>query len=168
MLTITWHGEKVPAGIPITQVYGLVFDREGRMLLKVENKRGRRVFAPAGGTPEAFDADREATLRREMLEEVNTLLSSDIRYVGYQLIEGDGDRTPYAQVRMTAIIEKIGEKRPDPDNGETYDRVLVSPDHAIDLLGWGEVARLQILAAVAVAKKALSLPEYHGNEEIWI
>ena len=44
MLTITWHGEKLPAGIPITQVYGLVFDREGRMLLEVENKRGSFLF----------------------------------------------------------------------------------------------------------------------------
>lgn len=168
MLKITWHEAEVPSGIPVTQVYGLVFDREGRMLLKVETKRGKQVFAPAGGTPEAFDADRVATLRREMLEEVNTLLCEEVLYVGYQLVEGDGERPSYAQVRMTAVIDRIGERRPDPDNGETYDRVLVSPRRAIDLLGWGEIAERQILRAAELARTRLSLGIAEGSGEHWI
>ncbi len=168
MLKITWHEEDVPAKIPVTQVYGLVFDREGRMLLKAETKRGERIFSPAGGTPEPFDIDREATLRRELVEEVNTTLSSDILYVGYQLIEGDGERPPYAQVRMTAIIDTIGEARPDPDNGATYERVLVSPERAIRLLGWGDVAEQQISRAAALARTHFSLPHISGDEELWV
>ena len=168
MLRITWHTEKVPDGLPVTQVYGLVFDREGRMLLKVEQKRGRLVFAPAGGTPEPFDADREATLRRELLEEVNTRLCPEVLYVGYQQIEGDGDRPPYAQVRMTAIIDTIGKKRPDPDNGETYDRVLTSPERAIELLGWGEIAERQVEAAVRLAREHFSLPSFCEPDELWV
>ena len=168
MLNITWYEEEVPSEIPVTQVYGLVFDREGRMLLKVENKRGKRIFSPAGGTPEPFDADREATLRRELLEEVNTTLCADVLYVGYQLIEGDGQRPPYAQVRMTAVIDTIGEARPDPDNGETYERVLVSPERAILLLGWGEVAKQQISRAAALARAHLSVPDLCGNGELWV
>ena len=54
MLTITWHGEKVPAGIPITQVYGLAFDREGRMLLKVENKKGEPSLPECHGDEEIW------------------------------------------------------------------------------------------------------------------
>ncbi|MBR2460289.1 MAG: NUDIX domain-containing protein [Clostridia bacterium] len=168
MIKITWKTEKVPAGIPITQVYGLIFDKNGRMLLKVENKNGKTVYSLAGGTPEDFDADAIATLRRELTEEINTTVGADVRYVGYQLIEGDGDRPPYAQMRMTAIIEKIGEKLPDPDNGEIYDRLLTSPERAVELLNWGNVGKAQIMRAVEIATAELSLPSATDNQEIWI
>ncbi|MBQ9115927.1 MAG: NUDIX hydrolase [Clostridia bacterium] len=158
MITITWHGSPVPEGVKITQVYGIIFDQNGRMLLKIENKKGKNVYGLAGGTPEDFDADPIATLRRELKEEVNTTVGDKVLYVGYQLIEGDGEHPPYAQVRMTAMIEEIGEKLPDPDNGETYERVLVSPEKAVDLLGWGEVARVQIELAKKIAKDTFGIP----------
>ena len=167
MLRITWKSEKVPAGIPITQVYGLIFDRDGRTLLKVEIKKGKRVYGLAGGTPESYDADAEATLRRELTEEINTTVCKDVRYVGYQLIEGDGDRPPYAQLRMTAMIERIGQKQPDPDNGETYDRLLTSPERAVELLNWGSVAEAQFKRAVEIATAEFSLPTA-DDEELWV
>ena len=114
MLTITWHNGEVKENLPVRQVYGLIFTRDGRMLLKVEEKKGKKVYSPAGGTPETFDKDRVATLRRELLEEVNVTIEEPI-LVGYQLIEGDRDLPPYAQVRMTAIIDEIGPVQPDPD-----------------------------------------------------
>lgn len=168
MFKITWHNEEVPKELKITQVYGLVFDENGRFLLRVENKKGKQVYLLAGGTPEEFDENAFATMKREFIEEVNTEICDEIEYVGYQLVEGDGDRAPYAQVRMTAIIKNIGEKQPDPDNGETYDRVLVSPKKAIDLLGWGEVAQLQIESATKIAKEKFNLSIYEGDEEFWI
>ena len=79
-----------------------------------------------------------------MIEEVNTTLKSEVVVVGHQIIENDGNRPPYAQLRMTALIDNIGEKLPDPDNGEIYDRVLVNPQKAIELLGWGEVGKMQL------------------------
>ena len=37
-----------------------------------------------GGTPEDFDKDRIATLKREFVEEANTTLKDPIYLVGYQ------------------------------------------------------------------------------------
>ena len=99
---------------------------------------------------------------------MNVTVGERVIHVGYQRVEGDGERPPYAQVRMTAIIAGIGERRPYPDNGETYGRLLCSPDRAITLLGWGEVARRQILLAVDIAREELSVPLCKSDEEIWI
>lgn len=168
MLNITWCPGEVPASLPVTQVYGIVFDPQGRILLKVEKKGDKQIFGLAGGTPEDFDTDRIATLRRELLEEVNTTLGEKVVHIGYQRIEGDGNRPPYAQVRMAAVIDKIGVRRPDPDNGETYGRLLCSPERAISLLGWGEVAKKQIRLAVEVAVTQLLIPRCRDLEEMWI
>ena len=54
---------------------------------------------------------------------------------------------------MVALVDKIGEKKPDPDNGETYDRILVTPEKAIDLLNWGECGKMQIEAAYKIAQE---------------
>ena len=144
MIQITWHYGEPPKNMPVRQVYAIAFDIKGRVLLKVENKNGKTVYSMFGGTPEDFDKDRIATLKREFVEEANTTLKEPIYLVGYQEIEGDGDRPTYAQLRMVALIDKIGQKQPDPDNGETYDRILVAPEKAIELLGWGEVGKKQI------------------------
>ncbi|MBQ7308400.1 MAG: NUDIX domain-containing protein [Clostridia bacterium] len=168
MIKITWKDEKVSTKLLITQVYGIVFDKTGRILLKVENKKGKKIYSFGGGTPEEFDNGIKDTLRREMIEELNTTLKNDIFYLGYQLIENDGERLPYAQVRMTAMIQEINNKKPDPDNGETYDRVLVSPQKAIKLLNWGEVGKLQIEKAVKSIKENLDLIIATDDEEIWI
>lgn len=153
MLKITWHNGEPPKDMPVRQVYAIAFDIKGRVLLKVENKKDKKVYSMFGGTPEDFDKDRIATLKREFVEEANTTLKDPIYLVGYQKIEGDGDKPTYAQLRMVAIIDKIGEKQPDPDNGETYDRILVAPEKAIELLGWGEVGEKQIKAAYKIAQE---------------
>ena len=62
MTKITWCPCEVPPFLPVTQVYGIVFDTQGRILLKVEEKGGKQIFGLPGGTPEDFDADRIATL----------------------------------------------------------------------------------------------------------
>ena len=88
-------------------------------MLKSEKIKNKLVYGMIGGTPENFDVDRIATLRREFLEEVNTTLKDPIYLVGYQIIEGDRDLPPYAQLRMVAMIDKIGKKQP---NCDLFDR----------------------------------------------
>lgn len=158
MLSIEWFDGEVPSGLPLRQVYGVIFTEDGRMLLKVDLKpNGKKVYALAGGTPEDYDTDRVATLVRELKEEVNTSIKSNVELVGYQLITGDNDRPPYAQVRMTAMIDSIGEVLPDPDNGETYERLLTTPSRAIELLKWGDVGERLINRAVEIAKEKFNL-----------
>ena len=80
--------------------------------------------------------------------------------------EEDGT-PPYAQVRMAALIHKIGIKRPDPDNGKTYDRLLVPPDKAAFLLNWGDVGRQQLLAAQHAIYPLYNITEPTSSEE-WV
>ena len=156
MIKFSWHESKVPANIKITQVYGIIFTTDGRTLLRVENKPDKKYYCLAGGTPEDFDADMIATLKRELIEEVNTTIHDPV-YLGYQLVENDGDKPPYAQVRMVAIIDKIGKKQPDPDNGKTYDRLLTTPQNAIKLLNWVGTGEKMFLKATEVAKSKLCI-----------
>ena len=81
-------------------------------------------------------------------------------------LEEDGT-PPYAQVRMAALIRKIGIKRPDPDNGKTYDRLLVPPDKAAFLLNWGDVGRQQLLAAQQAIYPLYNITEPTSSEE-WV
>ncbi|MBR1890606.1 MAG: NUDIX hydrolase, partial [Clostridia bacterium] len=113
------------------------------------------------------DKDRIATLKREFLEEVNTSLKDPIYLVGYQIIEGDRDLPPYAQIRMVAMIDKIGEKKPDPDNGKISERILTTPEKAIKLLGWGESAEKPIMRAFEIAKEKFNLKPTSLEDE-WL
>ena len=149
MIRIDWVDEAVPEGMAVRQVYCVMLDRDGRVMLRVEKKPDRIKYSLAGGRPEVFDSGIEGTCRRELLEEVNTEIETPV-YIGYQLVN-EGNGTPaYAQVRMAALIRKIGEKKPDPDNGKTYDRFLVAPEKAAALLNWGDVGYRQVMKAKEV------------------
>ncbi len=165
MATFTWHNGEVPKNLKVTQVYGLVFTADGRMLLKVETKRGKTSYSFAGGTPEDFDKDREATLRREFVEEVNTTLQKELHIVGYQEVDEENGKPPYAQLRMVGLIDKVGPKQPDPDNGETYERLLTTPERVIELLNWKDTGAKQVNEAVRLAKKYFHLTKFSDKEE---
>ncbi len=167
MVKITWHYGEPPRDMPVRQVYAIVFDRHGRTMLKSKKVGNKILYGMIGGTPETFDKDRISTLKREFLEEVNTTLKTPIYLVGYQMIEGDKNLSPYAQIRMVAMIDNIGEKRPDPDNGETYDRILTTPENAIKLLGWGETAEMQIKHAFEIAQEKFNLKLTNFEDE-WL
>jgi len=156
----TWFNGEVPSELEVKQVYGVLFTKDGRVLLRKEDD----FYSLAGGTPEAFDKDMEATLRREVIEEVNTTIEKPV-LVGYQRVN-EGNGIPlYAQVRMAAIIKEIGPVQPDPDNGKTYQRILTTPSKAIKLLNWGESGRLMIEEATRVAKEILELKTFNDKEE---
>lgn len=170
MAKFVWHSGDVPQNLKVTQVYGIVFNADGLVLLKVENKKDRRVYSFGGGTPENFDDSRETTLRREMMEELNTTLQSKLISVGYQEVNEENGKPPYAQMRMTALVDKVGAKQPDPDNGDTYDRLFTTPNQAIKLLGWGDVGKNQILEAVKLAQKHFGIKIYADDEQVeqWV
>lgn len=160
MVKILWHNGEVPKNLKIKQVYGILFTQDGRMLI-MKNK-GR--YTLSGGTPEKFDASIEETLRRELYEEINVTIQKPI-LVGYQEIDEQNGIPTYAQVRMVAMIDKIGQKRPDLDNGEIYDRLLTHPIKAIELINWGEVGRCQIEEAMKIAKEKLGIDSFTDNDE---
>lgn len=148
MINYKWYNGKVPKGIGIKQVYGIVFNEDGNIFLRIDDG----LYKLTGGRPEKKDKSIEDTLKREFIEEANITLKN-IHILGYQLVEEDNKVKPYAQVRMIAQIDKIFENRPDLDNGKLYERVFKTPKETIELLNWGEVGKKQIEEAVKLAKK---------------
>ncbi len=166
-VSFCYHNGEVPKKYQVRQVLGIIFTRDGRMLLRADkDSRGNNIFSLGGGTPEDYDKDRVATLKRELIEEVNTTILEPIIMVGYQTVTGDGDRPIYAQIRMTAMIDTIGKKLPDPDNGVTHDRLLAPPEKAKNLLGWTQIDAL-INEAVRLAKEHFEI-EFTNTQEEWV
>ena len=147
MINYKWCKGIVPKDIEIKQVYGIVFNEDGNIFLRIDDG----LYKLTGGKPELEDKSIEDTLKREFIEEANITLKN-IHLLGYQLVE-DNRVKPYAQVRMIAQIDKIFENRPDLDNGKLYERVFKTPKETINLLNWGEVGKKQIEDAVKLAKK---------------
>ncbi len=146
-VTYKWINGEVPEDLKIKQIYGIVFDENFNVFLR--KYEGRYLLT--GGRPESFDKTREDTLRREFQEEANMTIKN-IHMAGYQVVdEGTGTKT-FAQIRMIAQVDKMGENRPDTDNGKLYERLFVSPAQAIKLLNWGEVGKAQIEEGYRLAK----------------
>ncbi len=166
MAKYEWIPEQVPDGMRITQVYCIMFDGQGRVMLRVEKGPDRNWFSLAGGRPESYDDGIEATCRRELQEEVNTEIETPF-YIGYQLVDEENGTPAYAQVRMAAMICAIGEKRPDPDNGEIYDRYMTTPEKAAMLLKWGDAGYKQVMAAKDVIYRHYDIDAVSKSEE-WV
>ena len=62
MAIIKWESGPVPEGMKITQVYGIILDRTGRVMLRVDNKQGFIRYSLAGGRPEPYDAGIEGDM----------------------------------------------------------------------------------------------------------
>ena len=166
MTQFRWIEAPVPGTMKIRQVYCVIIDRQGRVMLRAEKTPEGFRYSLAGGRPEPYDHGMEDTCRREVLEEVNTEIETPV-YIGYQLADEGDELSGYAQVRMAALIRKIGERRPDPDNGKTYDRLLAAPEKAAELLNWGEAGYSQIMAAREAIYSRYGIAETDGAEE-WV
>ena len=160
-----WFNGEVPENLENKQVYGIVFSKDARVLLRAEETENGLIYSMGGGTPEKFDTDRTMTLRREMIEELNTTLEETVLMVGYQEVHEPSGIPAYAQVRMTAMIKEIGPAMPDPDNGKTYKRILVSPERAIELLNWKDTGRAQIEEAFKIAKEHFVFESFSTKED---
>lgn len=158
MSEFKWIKDRVPDNLKVTQVYGIVFTDDGRMLLRIEDGEYRLT----GGHPEAFEKYEE-TLQREYIEEINITLK-DIYYLGYLLVTEES-KEQYAQVRMIATIDTIGEQRPDLDNGKTYDRKLINLNNAKKYLNYkGCAGNIMIDDAIELAKQKYNMT-IQGNEK---
>jgi 8-oxo-dGTP diphosphatase len=151
-----WHDTAVPAGLPVSQVYGwLLCPITGRVLIQ-EHDDG--VFNLPGGRPEQGE-DQCATLAKEAYEENQVLIGASTAYLGYQVVEQPG-RPAHAQVRLAGIITQFAPRAPDADGGRLYRRRMTSLGAAPGVLGWGQPAEAQA-RAVARAGRQWGLPVDH-------
>lgn len=163
MATITWEKGEVPEGMHIRQIYGICFTKDGRVMLRIEKGK----YKLTGGKPENDDVDRVETLKREFLEEANTIIGNPVM-VGYQLVDEEDGTDKYAQIRMTALIESIGAPKPDPDRPGRwiYGRLLTSPNNAAKLLNWGQVGVDQVRDAYEIAQNEFGIDAINSDDEL--
>lgn len=166
MAKYVWLSDPVPEEMEIRQVYGIIFDRKGRIMLQVDHHKNGCPFSLPGGRPEPSDLGIEDTCRRELLEEMNTMIEPPV-YIGFQRVDEENGTPEYAQVRLAAIIRFLGKPKPDPDNGRIYLRLWVSPEKAVQLLDWGDVGKKQIMQAKEMIYKRYSISGAEDCEE-WV
>ena len=133
MIKYKWIREEVEQGLNIKQVYGIVFDKDGNILLRVDDNK----YKLTGGKPKDYDRNYSETLKREYIEELNVEIE-DVQYLGYLLVEEDKEK--YAQVRMIAKIKNIGPIKPDIDNGKVYKRFMVKQENVKKYLDYQDIA----------------------------
>ena len=148
MAKFIWIKEKLPQNLEIRQVYGVVFNDNGNILLRIDDSK----YKLTGGKPELYDNNLKDTLKREYLEELNVEIK-DINYLGYLLVkEETGEK--YAQVRMIARIKNIGNIMPDKDNGKVYKRFMANIKNVKNYLNYPDLAGNQLIDdAIKMAKE---------------
>ncbi|MEV2277671.1 NUDIX hydrolase [Nocardiopsis sp. NPDC049922] len=153
-VSYVWHEASPPPETQqITQVYAYIFDSQGRVVVLCDDG----VWNLPGGTPELEDGgDRVATLVREVWEEVQVTITDPV-YLGYQSVHRPSQE-PYAQLRMAARLDTLGERAPDPDKGRVHVRRLCPFPEAVDLLGWGPSVDGQVKCAAVTAEQRWGLP----------
>ncbi|WP_058043812.1 NUDIX hydrolase [Streptomyces roseifaciens] len=148
-----WHTGPAPDELQVRQSWGWLFSEDGRGLVLIGQDTGSACLP--GGTVEPADHDDPArTLRREAWEEAQVRISDPL-YLGY--LHDDTGSQPCARVRYAAAITDWEPPSLDEATGQTYTRLLATPEQAAQLFDWDSQAAPQ-LAAVRAAREELGLP----------
>jgi|GEM_PF-97290 len=145
-----WRSGPVPSDLPVVQCWGWIFAPDGRALVLIGEDTGSACLP--GGRPEQDEhQDPAAVLAREAAEEARIRIGSPVPF-GYLYDDICG-----ARVRMAAVFTHCAPAVPDPATGQTYSRLLATPEQIAELFDWGPSGREQ-LAAVHGAREQLGLP----------
>ena len=144
MSTYRWIRTNLAAGYePITQVYGICFDRHHKILIC---KKPLEPWSLPGGKPIPGETMVE-TLKRELLEEVDATVEA-VRLLGFQEIDGE-----YYQARCIANITELLPQTLDPDTGLQFERKMVSLGEIGKYINWGDRGKVMFEQAVELHLK---------------
>lgn len=123
-----WHtSDSFDSLSPITQVYGVCFDKDGRILIIRESGKDWNI---PGGKPEKDETPIQ-TLYRELCEEASVIIGNG-EMIGYnELVIGDSS---VYQLRFACRIEKINEIDVDPATGVMNERFFVEPERFFEMV----------------------------------
>jgi 8-oxo-dGTP pyrophosphatase MutT (NUDIX family) len=118
----------------VTQVYGLVFNDENKLLI-VHNSKNRLWQLP-GGKPEAGESYYE-TLCRELIEEANIILDNDSIVDGFYQNVYKNEELSCVQLRCCARPKIISVFVSDPDESITEIK-WINIEEIDSYLPWGK------------------------------
>lgn len=158
-MKLTWYpGDDFNQFQPFNQVYGVVFDKDGKMLIQ---RRRDMAWCLAGGTVEEGETP-EQTLRREIIEEADVTVKNPI-LLGGQRVQFPGGHNPspnkrfigddFYQLRYYCEVDEILPQTPDPDHGTINERLFVDQDKINEYLHWGETGQAIFDQAIALSSK---------------
>jgi|SRR5581483_4663325 len=154
-VTMTWMPEREFRDYePVTQVYGIVFNDKGEILIARESSSGK--WQLPGGKPEKGESIEE-TVRRELLEEVD--VKAGIIYpLGVQKTEMPGNPNQdegdlFYQVRCVVELGELLPQTPDPDRGNVWERMFVSAEKVTEYIKWGTVGDAMFADAIKLWKE---------------
>jgi ADP-ribose pyrophosphatase YjhB (NUDIX family) len=120
---------------PVTQVSGLCFNKDGKILMI-----GSHHWNIPGGKPEVGETVEE-TLVREVREESNVEITHfeplGVMMIIYPNNPNKKEGEIFYQLRFIAKIEKINTQIPDPAGGKIRKRMFVEPEKCIEYVNWG-------------------------------
>lgn len=114
---------------PITQIYGVCFDKNGNILILKEENKGWNI---PGGKPEINETPIQA-LKREMDEEVDVTIDKS-QMIGY--FEVLSENPTIYQLRFACTIKTIKESTIDPCSTKNviHKRKFVKPNEFFDFV----------------------------------
>lgn len=149
IITLTWiKSDNLSEFKPVFQVYGIIFNQNGEILLQ-----GNGKWNLPGGTPEGSENEME-TLKRELIEEADVTVSK-ILPLGAQRVESPNNPNTnqgdlFYQLRYVCLVDELLPQTPDPDTGIVNQRMFVPAEKAVEYLKWGDTGK-------AIFKDAIDL-----------
>ena len=133
---------------PITQVYGIIFNKANEILIC--KQKGHKDWNIPGGHPEKGETIEE-TLRRELLEEVDVKVENIIPIgVVKGIFPDEPDSKFLYQVRCVATLKELLPQTPDPDNGKTWERRFIPAEKITEYIKWGQMGEAVFKDAIEV------------------
>lgn len=156
-IKFTWYpGKDIKKFNPFTQVYGVCFDNDGKILIQ---KVGDSDWCLPGGTVEPGESAID-TLKREFIEETDVSIKTPILLGGQkvQIIDNDTGlpkkiKKEFYQLRYYCEVEEVLPQTPDPDNGQVRDRLFVEPDKITKYFDWKDPGKAIFNQATTIYKK---------------
>lgn len=140
-IKMTWERERsIEKYRPITQVYGIVFNNKGEILICRETPDDK--WQIPGGKPEEGESIEEA-LNRELEEEVGVkaskVLPLGVSQVEYPNNPNHQEGELFYQARYVVILDELLPQSPDPATGHVWERRFVPANQITYFVDWGEL-----------------------------
>jgi len=151
ILTLLTPEEVEKEGIKIekvSQVSGVCFDREGKVLI-ISSKPGK--WGIPGGKPENSESF-EQTLKREVEEEACVTIgkSEPLAFVkvNFKNNSNKSEGDLFYQARYISLINSVNELKEDPATGIKFERKFIDINNFLDYVKWQDAKDLIELAKI--------------------
>lgn len=140
----------------ITQVYGFIFNKKGKILIIKSPERSE--WSLPGGGPEKCDKNWKETLIREVIEEADVEIKRIIPLFYLSAKRKAKKKSKGKEgimLRAMAKVDKINQQTIDPATGKINERKFISQKDFLKYCPWGENGKVQLNLAIKKRKEII-------------